>query len=1019
MLHGDYEDAFYLLGEGSGSPVEVERVQGCVVFLGDASLLSTTQVNELQNELCTLPGGSHGVAWVEGARRVVGARRRVHTLPFDAAGRTGGELSFNFGGHKLRLPPGCLITRSVDGNSLVITCDRSSGQTMSFGPASSSERFALPEQRVELRVGNSPEAGSLSFVGALPGNSFEPWIRFFFPKSSPVIGGGQVEIGGFRYPVFAGGGGDGIISFRASFNPARPFDSTLNSLVLKSGATFTTNFLSPVGRVITLTSVAGNSGFMDQWDPSLNAAYTVLSGEWQLGLATVPDSATGDAFIDLMVGLSGVEYGKVPNQSYMSFVPGGPSFAPFFLGATATASAPFPLTSQCSGSEYPVTTSWVYLLDQVPGPVGVSETAAQHSAATSPAEPFGYYSQPETASLFKPDVSDELLSVLELRAASFPPGATGVFGAPQAGFPAAPYAGVQPSGDGGVGAESAALYKRFETEILSTARSKAISQLNANAGGPPRLAASGHGPSGIIGSTVPTPGPTLSAVTPQGLLSTFSSDYAVWESLLLAITQGEGGAQTLSLANIRGQLQSALLTNQLFLVVSAFDLLENFCDLEFGQLVINGWTFDLSSPESLKGTIMIIKFAERDLESLISDLSLWTMPASFSSDPQVTQTTLLQLVADAKANLAGEPDLSYFVNTVLAGSQSLGGANSWNGILFLNCKVPPSEFPPELRGLAAGIDADKLRAHHLGVNLAPFQVEAGQVTVTDSSIFGLILYDSPTDLVYQNNPYDYKVLSLHVLFANSEVTGFSSSVELLVAELFGEKATLTGGEHGNNIILNGVMQKHDDKDSFTFTAAGSNVFAIDSLVLDRVIISRRSSSRSSPTEARRPAASSTHASSSGARYSSRGSTRSTSSRSGRPPPRRTRTPTASATRTFTSRCLFRSQPPRPRRRASPSWRERRSLTCRRATRAMAVCTDASRCNSPEWCRATRRSCRLNSLHLRRFAASARLARHALVRTGDESEPRRAGEPRGQDRVLRDGARLHGRRARTRPTRPSA
>lgn len=831
MLLGNYEDAFYLLGKGGGSLLEVERVPGVVVFLGDAPLLSAAQVSELQHELRALLKGAQGVAWVEGWRCAGGARRRLHILPFDAAGRTVGEFSFNFGGHELRLPPGCLVACSGDGTSLVIICDGSSGQTMSFGPASSSERYALPEQRVDLRVGHLPEAGSLSFEGALPYRLFEPWVRYFFPLSPPGIIGGQNEIGGFRYPVFAGGGGDGVVGFRASFNPARPLDPALSSLVLKSGTTFTTNFLTPVGRVITLTSVAGNSGFTDQWDPALNTAYTVLSGEWKMGLAAGP---TGEAVIDLMLGLSGVEYGKVPNLSYMSFVPGGPSFAPFFLGATAT--TPYPLTSQCPGSENPVTTSWVYLLDEVPGPVGLCETATVPSAATGPSPPFGYYSQPETAGLFTPDVSDKLLSVLELRAASFPPGATGVFGAPQAGFPAAPYAGVQPSGNGGGGDESAALYKRFETEILSPARSQAILQMNANAGGPPVLAAFTHGPARIIGATAPPPGPTQSAVTPQGLLSTFSSDYAAWESLLLAITPG--GAQRLSLANIRGQLQSALLTNQLFLVVSAFDLLERFCDLEFGQLVINGWTFDLSSLESLKGTIMIIKFAEKDLESLISDLSLWAMPASFNSDPQGTQQTLLQIVTDAKKDLTAEPDLSYFVNTVLADGQSFGGRDAWNGILFLNCKVPLAEFPPELRGLAAGIDADKLRAHHLGVNLAPFQVVSGQITVKDSSLFGLILYDSPSDLVYQQDPYDYKVLSLHVLFANSEVTGFSSSVELLVAELFGEKSTLTGGEHGDNIILNGVMQKHGDENSYTFAAEGSNLFTIESFVLDSVIISK-------------------------------------------------------------------------------------------------------------------------------------------------------------------------------------
>jgi hypothetical protein len=840
VLLGDYEDAFYLLGEGGASPVEVERVQGGIVFLGDALLLNAAQNGELQRELRALLEGGQGVAWVEGTHPAGGARRRIHALSFDATGRTGGNLSFNFAGQELRLPQGCLVARSEDGNALVMTCEGAAGELMSFGPVSSEKRFALPVQRVELGVGGSAENGNISFDAALPINAFEPWVRYFFPRLPSEVMDGEDEIGAFRYRVLAGGDG-GVVGFRASFNPARPFDSARNSLVLTSGETFTTNFLSTVGRAITLTSVAGESGFADEWDPALKTSYTVLSGAWQLGLAegaTGATGATGEAVIDLMLGLSGVEYGKIPNHSYMSFVPGGPAYAPYFLGATA--SAPYALTGQCPGSDYPVTTSWLYLLDEAnvsrvnkaDGPIGLSEGGAVHFAATGPVAPYGYYSQPETAGLFTPDANAGLLRVLELRAAQFPPGATGVFGAPQAGFPAAPYAGVQPSVNAGGVTESAALYKKFETQILSTARSQAILQMNANAGAPMTLAAYSPGPVGMMGATAQT----HSAVTPQGLLSTFSADYSDWEKLLLAITGG--GAQTLSLANIHGQLQSALLTNQLFLVVSAFDLLQKYCDIEFGQLVIGGWTFDLSTLESLKGTIMIIKFAERDLESLISDLSLWTMAASFNSDTEKTQQTLLQIVTDAKNNVAKEPDLSYFVNTVLANNQSFGGRDTWNGILFLNCKVPPSEFPPELRGLAAGIEADKLRAHHLGVNLAPFRVEGGQLTVKDSSIFGLILYDSPTDLVYQSNPYDYKVLSLHVLFANSEVTGFSSSVELLVAELFGEKSSLTGGEHGDNLILYGVMQKHDDKDSYTFTVEQDNIFKIDSRVLDRVIISK-------------------------------------------------------------------------------------------------------------------------------------------------------------------------------------
>ncbi len=317
------------------------------------------------------------------------------------------------------------------------------------------------------------------------------------------------------------------------------------------------------------------------------------------------------------------------------------------------------------------------------------------------------------------------------------------------------------------------------------------------------------------------------AVTPQGMLSTFSLDYSVWQrQLILATTPS--GTTTLELQKLAANLRAALLTNQLFLVISNLTQFKASCTILFPSITISDWTFALSPENWRDDTVLILKFAERPLEDLIDDLSLWSAPgAGFHCGPE-TQAILQQNVADAQKH-ADLPEFAYFLNTVL---------KSWNGILFVNCNVPPGQFPPELRGLAAGIDATQFKAHHLGVNLSPAELTGTQISLRDSSLFGLIFYDQTLDLVYQGKPYDFKVLSLRVLFANSQITSFSSQIELLVANLFGERSSLLESLHGDNLILNGVMQKHGGVQSYSFSEEGVDLFEIESKVLDTVLISK-------------------------------------------------------------------------------------------------------------------------------------------------------------------------------------
>ena len=550
------------------------------------------------------------------------------------------------------------------------------------------------------------------------------------------------------------------------------------------------------------------------------------------------------------------------------FVAGAPAFAPDFdaeVAAQSTQDSPFPLSASAPGVRPPVTTAWLYV-EPAPG----SQTGADAGGA-------GYFSQPERAVMFTPAGGDQFLSAYDLRAADLPPGATSPL-ARSGSFPAVPYAGLEASGP------PLDVVRRFETEVLTPARTEAIDRLQAPVSGPRGI---GDADVSAVGATGPT------VITPQGMLSTFSPEGDQWRSLVLA--QSDLGAQRLQYTNVEGKLREALLATQLFLVVSDAGKLLEHCSTtyrvtaeslelarklkqvpdaalaqahglvgivyssagaldaalakvlsapnqgyapdirryaELAELSIAGWTFDLASWRWATGdqsTMLVIDFADGDFESLVADRSRWTLPDEFNADSAGAQKQLMAMVAEARR--LTEPDLKPFVDTVLA-----TGDAAWHGVLYLNVPVPAGAFPPEIEALAAGLGTADLYAHHLGVTISSFDVSGGRIALADSALFGLILHEDPADLVFKGDAYDFKVLSLKVLFANSTIAAFSSQVELLVGRLFAELAQLSDyGAHGpNNIVLDGTLQHG----AFRFASSTSHRFTIASQVVEFVTIDR-------------------------------------------------------------------------------------------------------------------------------------------------------------------------------------
>lgn len=701
------------------------------------------------------------------------------SLRFDDDGTVLEPSSFQLGGLEVRVPAGALLLADGRGVSVSAAAD---------APVVVAPKGASPEGIVRsLRVQTGgPDAGLVTFEAEIPTPALGASLRYFYP----VPGSGSVTLGRFAFPLFPSGS---TIAVDAMLHPARPNDTDVNAIAIASEAPVPASLTTTSGQAVRLAIVPGSSRLVPQWDPVVDESYLTPDGEWQLlapagpsGSATAP-GVTGASSADVVLGLSGLEFARVATPSTMEFVAGSPCYASGFgpNGGTGAIS----LTASCPGVPYPVTTAWTYFREPS-GPVGLAT---------------GYYSQPTEAGMFGAGgASGPVLDQLPMRSAPFPAGTTGVLGSPAPSFPAVPYkaaTGTSPP----QGTAWSRIVTLFEEQVLTPARQRAIEELNDEAA---RVATT-------IGPGAPR-GMTASVVTPQGLLSQFSPDYTEWFSLLLAKTSESPTG--IAMSNITGKLRTALLSNQLFLVISdPAAVAANVAGT--WELTIDDWTFDVTPSGWLAGkTVAILKFCDATVESLAGDWERWTEAEAFNGGQPAPIAAVLQ---DAVESATGA-----FADVV---------KGDWNGVLFLNVPVRGDNFPPELRGLAAGMSGHDLLAQYVGVNGAPIETQSGLGT-GDSSVFALIDYSDPGDLSYSGSAYAFKVLSLHVEFANSHISGFSSQVELLVGELFGERAEIVNGEHGGNMIFNGTMQRHGAQTSFSFRSTGASLLTLDSGVISTVTL---------------------------------------------------------------------------------------------------------------------------------------------------------------------------------------
>ncbi|MCX4695672.1 hypothetical protein [Streptomyces sp. NBC_01408] len=670
-------------------------------------------------------------------------------------------------------------------------------------------------------------------------------LRFFTPGDEGVVK--TVRFGVVRQPEDVG------LEFHTQIDPLRPLDGERTSLGFFACTTgegdppaLPSGYATVLGHGVDLRPLTAAASTAGPARLVFGVAPYFSDEESNTGYYLVPDGPfaveASTAGPRVICGMSGLEYLGLPAEGCtLAFLPGQPAYAPLGPDRTGAAS----LTPHG-------TTSWVSV-----------ESAEATGVVT-------YYSQPEDAPLYTAGEAAaaggvDLLEFCEVPAAT----------ATRTPFPMAPFHGLADD----------AVPAAVTVEQLAIAPTRRAVLLPGK----------GSEPAADAQQTV--------AVTPQGLAVGLAPDFS-WSWLGIGHDGDAAAKPDLRFTTVTGPFRQAMQTNNLFLVLGdpeefnrfgsvAYELTTatldviatipvDHCgvpsdvldavrdamhDTEYdtrtafvaalveacpeitdeeqrvflrygGRLtpVAGGWPFRLSPDSWRPSTYLIVKFAlGRSIAELVADVSTWAWPsaASRTGRPADAQEAIRGVIDAARNEPSGSPYASFL---------KVVDDPNWTGVLALSAEVPLDQLPDELQVLAAGIDPAGFGAHHFGLSLTPFRLADGQLVFERSAMFGLIDYQNPEDQYFSENiHFAFRVLQLTVGVRNSVVTTFTSKAELLVNRLFGAPARLFPTTHGNNIILDGALQRQQlpppdgtVHDTYVFSMAEQNTFQLDGPVLQSV-----------------------------------------------------------------------------------------------------------------------------------------------------------------------------------------
>jgi hypothetical protein len=475
-------------------------------------------------------------------------------------------------------------------------------------------------------------------------------------------------------------------------------------------------------------------------------------------------------------------------------------------------------------------------------------------------------------------------------------------------FPLGPYGGYVP-GDGTTGMD-VEQSERFEREVVGPTRRLRIGGQGGRA--PSKVAALSIFPAAATDAPFNTTTPTGLLVTVDGGTWTkvlLGQNYPpppppATQSQAASGASAEGAGtgdspfRQMYFCRPNANLQQALQTGQLFMVAANSVNLGDLSGAGFGscglgaafynRMNVEAWDMAAQVGQENRyddySNVMIVKGRKGPLYDPTSDAS---KTASLVSNPdQWTQKDQLAAPSDLRVNeggseTPGDPDpnelpiLSGWLQRYFQAASEEADAEyfatfnriakdpNWTGILVLRMKI--AHLPDDLSGIMAGVAAPELFfAHHLAIEISPVANDptAPDIQLSDpSSIFGLIYYVDPAftppapGQVAQPVPppagteYDFRLLTLKVLFQNTAVLRFQSWAQLTLNTFFGMKVTRMGGAGGNpynTLVLSGAYQSNNGKPLYSLATQAASTFFFDNNVVRKIEVQSAAMSTLNP-----------------------------------------------------------------------------------------------------------------------------------------------------------------------------
>mgnify|MGYP001025622665 CR=1 FL=1 len=654
--------------------------------------------------------------------------------------------------------------------------------------------------------GYDVHAAFLSLTGDLPGsfsydayfssNSFLSCLDPGFSMSWPA---GDPEGDGLRtinFPLFARDSASAPLGFRVLICPAQGRDgsSRLDLLCQEKAPKLRSCFLTIYGSPVYLQP----SGFVFCIKPA-HALPLCPDGDFRLYGPTGQEEP-----LDLMCGISGMEYLRFSPGDALRFSWGCPGFAPVFPPAPSSVVAK-PVDPEEELVDRTFSTSWACL-----------------SRSASPL----YMTQPAGMCYYGTrDLSGPYPQLL-FQTETFRHAPKDVL------FPLFPFGGITED--------------RLPAEILET---QIISPLRLN-----RLTRS------FIPEDVKT-GQITPAATPNGFLAHL--DAQGFAGIYLANNDYMGANRRLFFEKPSQALTAAFQSNPLFLVINnplslgifTSDSSEKGCSAFHNSINIGDWLFSFEPGQGNEyndyKTVMIVKgckgrLYDPDLGGLASAPQAWTRwqdfaPPLFPHGPDKDQLVNLSTWLNAYCRLAANGDPRYFSQF-----NRIASDENWQGILFLNVPLSRDNLPRQLGGVLMGLPPGSgITAHHIGIHMTALKQDANGLGQDGlSSLFGLIHYEDPEfketkePVSPEKGLYGFRLLSLKALFVNSALKDFENYAQLTVGSWLGQIPDRMEGGRYSSMLLKGACQVHDGKTSYGLRGVSDCLYRFDHGPLSKVEVTQ-------------------------------------------------------------------------------------------------------------------------------------------------------------------------------------